>query len=94
MRYIKLILGLATIGALVGLVLAAVVAANSSPNDMVYIPLGELALWLSVTGVVLGGAIGVAGSIVWALWRWIALRYRHSASSLGVMRPSPGRKAA
>ena len=80
MRYMTLTFGLAALGAVAGLVLAAVVAGNSSPDDVVYIPFGELAVWLGVVGVMLGGAIGLLGSLVWALWRWIAARQKHAAA--------------
>lgn len=78
MRYVMLTFGLAALGALAGLVLAAVVAGSSSPNDVVYIPFGELAFWLSVVGAMLGGAIGLLASLVWALWRWVGARYRQA----------------
>ena len=77
MRYVKLTIGLAALGALAGLVLAAIAASPSSTDDVVTFSFGELAPWLTLTGFVLGTAVGAVISGVWALWRW-ARRHRDS----------------
>jgi hypothetical protein len=77
-RYVKLTFGLAVLGALVGLVLAAIAASTSSTDDIVSFSFGELAPWLTFTGFVLGGAVGALSSGVWASCRWIARRHRRS----------------
>ena len=78
MRYIKLTLGLILLGALLGFALGLVEAGDSSPDDIVYISPGEWITWLTISGVVLGTAIGLVASVLWALWRWLSRLYRRA----------------
>ena len=67
MRYLKLTFGLAALGAVLGLVLATM-AGSSDP----YVSDGDVAAIVAMAGFVLGGAVGLVGSLVWALSRWLA----------------------